>query len=473
MGTINIVFESKLEPPSLLSKWWTNYGLDEGVAMGRPLAPTETTTATGLRDGARMNLELWRQPGASSSICRLSAQAGLLDRSRIRTLLGTVAGELQAPAPAPFPAAALHPDSFTWIGDWAWTDDDMPSTLTMQQVDDLTASARRGLLAPDGTVLGDTSRGATLGIVDAPRRAVYLSYDYLTPDRAQLEIVEGCGRVPIDQIPGVRIAKAPLDAYSAGLSSDGTTMATIGYRNGSGWVAITDLRTGRERRLGCFDHAFGNEQISFSPDDRWLLVPRTGKDCGAVIIDTSTGTQRSFDNLNHPTCWWVHQGHLGLLSFGHGSEGDADHEPDAVIFNDLVDGNRLLAARIRPQMPLAFHTYWGAEPHADGRILLETSVPSASPDYRAHGVLAVLDLATGELTQIQHTYADSGHAVLRKQKGWHWNSPLQLTGTTSPGVLSRGFAPADLSEWPADDADSGYGVVLRIDFDSPFFTGRL
>lgn len=265
--------------------------------------------------------------------------------------------------------------------------------------------------------------------------------------------------------------KSSLDAYSAGLSTDGSMLATIGYRFGTGWVSLTDLRTGQEHRLSRFDDAFGNEQACFSPDNRWLLIPRSSR--GPVIIEVATGATLTIGELDRATCWWVHQGHLGLLSFGYGHERDPDCEPDAVVFNDLTTGDRRLATRIRPQMPLAFPDVWNAEPHADGRILLASNVPSTSPNYRAHMALTMLDLRSGTLSQVQSTYADPDHAVLRNQEKRSWNSPFQVPIATPPTVLANGFAPVDLSGWPADDEDSAFGAIVRVDFDSPFLTGQL
>ena len=60
---MHLAFESRLEPPTILVKWWDAYGMEEGMSLPGPLIDAEVSTGTGMRNATRVNLELWRKPG--------------------------------------------------------------------------------------------------------------------------------------------------------------------------------------------------------------------------------------------------------------------------------------------------------------------------------------------------------------------------------------------------------------------------
>jgi len=477
MSIVQLPFESRFEPPSVIGQWWKHYGMGGGTKLPNPLAATEVSTCGGYEDDLWVNLELWSKPDSKETIGRLSAQSEPFGETQVRSVLRRVIDSLQPPPGRQPSQIAFAPDSFTWIGGWDWTTENSdPGHWGMTKLDEILATAPRGLCAADGTLICDGSKTAKFGFVHAPSRAVFLGYDYLglNPDALEIKIIEGCGSVPLTSIPGVRVLKSRTNVYSAAATTDGMTLACIEYSNsiefGRGYISLIDAETGEARKLTWFGHASGGEQIAFSPDDRWLLIPRTGRDYGALIIDVMTGAQRSFDDINHASCWWVRDGRLGLLSIGSGAYDTDEFDPYMVSFFDLTSGETKPVAKITPPgftLEPLYRSLWTAEPHADGRVLLDMCIPPANEHYFAHRTLVILDLATGSLQQVIEPFADPTKYIVRQQKNWHWNSPLGFTATEHPALLDQGLFQIDMSLWP--DFKDEYGAVIRVSFDSPFF----
>jgi hypothetical protein len=481
MPLTQIQFESDFEPHSVIGEWWKHYGMGGGTKLPHPLVSTECSPCGGYEDDLWVNLELWRKPDSKQTIGRLSARSEPFGSAAVTAVLQRVADSLQPKPGRPLPASALAEDSFTWVGGWDWTTEDSdPGHWGMAKLDDILATAPRGLCASDGTLICDASKTCRFGIVDAAHRAIYFGYDFLglNADALEIEVIAGCGSMPIDAISGVHVLKKRTEVYSAAISADGAELAILEYSSkteyGRGYISLIDTVTGVEHALTWFEHASGSEQISFSPDDRWLLVPRSGNDYGALIIDAATGAQHSFDTLNHATCWWVRDGRLGLLCIGTGSEATGDYDPYRVTFFDLTSGDTSFVVQIEPPNDshgLPYRSLWTAEPHADGRILLSMPVPPANENYQIHTVLGMFDLDTGHLAPVMEPFADSTKYILRKQTSWHWNSPLSLRPTMPCTLLEEGLTTVDVSVWPEPD-EYEYGAVIRVDMNSPFMSGR-
>ena len=431
-----------------------------------------------------VNVEYWgvRQHDCTTTTARLTAEAGLLNKGHVNIILDNLASYISRPEGAGASAAALAPDSFTWIGSWDWTTDESdPGHWGMRKLDEILQTCPRGLCAADGTLIAPGTTACQVALLDGPRRMAYMAYDYMgmTSNALEGEFVKDCGRVPLTDVSGMKALKTSTEVYAAGISPDGRSLAIIQYSNtiefGRGYVSVIDVSSGAERKLAWFTHASGGEQISFSPDGRWILVPRGSRDAGALIIDAASGAGKSFNELNMATCWWVVDGHLGLLCFGHGSSTDADFDPYDVTFFDLTTGQQSAVVRIVPPsftLAPSYRSYWRAEPRADGRVLLAMDVPPLpGVPYQAHIVIGMLNLHTGVVTQLVQPYADPDGYILRKPKSWHWNAPLDMRVTAEPALLTDGLSRADMTAWPA--FDDQYGAVIQVGFDSPFFTGKI
>ena len=449
-----------------------------------PLPPDGAEAYVCLEDGVTINLEFWgiRRNGTDSTFVRLTAEAGMFNKAHVNAVLDSVISYISQPQGQGVSTAAFATDAFTWIGDWDWTTEQSdPGHWGIQKLNEVLATSPRGLCAFDGTLMSPGSGVCKFAFLDTPHRTAYLGYDYLgmTPDTLEWEFVQGCGKVPLTDVSGMQALKTSTEVYSAGISPDGRNLAIIQYSNsiefGCGYISIIDVNSRTERKLTWFDHASGGEQISYSPDNKWLLVPRTHDDAGALIIDAATGASRSFNDLNRATCWWVIGGHLGLLSFGRGSYRDADFDPCDVSFFDLTTGQMSSVVRIVPPeftLDPLYRYYWQPEPRADGNILLSMMVPPIANDqYNAHTVIGMLDLHTGVVRQITQAFADPDGYIMRKPKNWHWNSPLDMTVAAPPSLLDGTLSRVDIAAWPAFSDE--YGAVLKVSFDSPFFTGQI
>jgi hypothetical protein len=341
----------------------------------------------------------------------------------------------------------------------------------MARTNEVLATVPNGLCASDGSLIGDGTKNAKWGFIDSLRRVVYLGCEYVPKDsgEVQLEIIDGTGSVPVSEISGVSVVRNANNAYSAALSSEGDTIATIDYHYGKGYVSLIDVTDGQTHGLTWFENASGGEDIAFSPDDKWLLVPATRS--GALIINLETGQHKSLASLNHATCWWVQEGHLGLLSIGRGAFNGPDADPYTVTFHNLSTGLDSIVVRITPpNFDTKYPALWHAEPHAAGVVLVGMWTPDTLRPDADYGYfnLARLNLHTGELTPVVDVFADPDHGVYRKQGKWKWNSPLDLAVTAPATTLDQGFTKVDMSVWPA--LEDEYGAILRVDFGSPLLT---
>jgi len=484
MTLVQLQFDSKLQPPSVIGQWWKNYGMGAGMKLPNPLAATEGSTCGGYESNLWVNLELWGKPDSKETIARLSAQTEPFGDAQARAILETVVAKLQPPPPKPLPVLALDPNSFTWVGGWDWTTEHSdPGQWGTQKIDEVLATAPRGFCAGDGSLIADATKTIDFGFIDSARGVAYLGYSFLgmNRDEHEVEVVEGCGSVPLSSIPGVRVLKNSTVTV-ANISSDGTTLAVLeeggakeyapGDYGSDGYISLIDVATGNCRRLGCVDHA-GGSQISFSPDDRWILVPCAYSRAGALVMDARSGHYRFFPTINKASCWWVRDGRLGLLSFG---QGDEDIDPYTVTFFDLTTGETEVVVTLhddRGSLQDTFESYYRAEPFGDGHVLLSRWLPSVRPGYNADGpYLGIADLTTGDVRGVVEPYADPDHYIERKQKNWHWNSPLTLAFTEEPTLLAEGLQAPSTSDWPEVD-EYDYGALLQVSLDSPLFTGQM
>lgn len=482
MGIVQLRFETPFEPVSLVNAWWSEMGVADGLPMPDPMATVEGTTCGGYRDDLWVNLELWQKPDSSTTVARLSARSEPFGDQQVRAVLQDLAKELQ-PSPSRVATAALfEPDSFTWVGDWDWTVDGPDETgLSMAQIDALRATTPRGLCGADGTLLADASQGCIWAIVDSPRNVAYLGYQYLHHEGGEhfLTIADGRSPVPLSSVQGVSVVTRNGESYAAALSPDGGTLALVEYNGAMGYghsyVTLVDTRTGGARRLTWFIQASGGERLSFSPDGRWLLIERTSNDAGPIIVDLNDGSQREFASILHAPCWWVNDGHLGLLELGHGASKDSDFDPTRVTFHDLTTGEAIAFPPLRfPDFGLdrSWLLVFHAAPHADGRVLLEHFGPPPNENYQVSFRLASVDVATGQFTSVVEPFADPDKFIRRKQDRWSWNSPLALEVGAPASVLVSGFQKVDTSLWPEPEEEQR-SAVLRVDLGSPFFTRSL
>ena len=469
MTTIQCQFTSDFTPPTVIKEWWSTFGMANGLQLPHPLAEGEGSTCGGYKDNLWLNLELWRNPVTDTSICRLSAESTPFESVTVVDTLKTVAKSLQAPPLQAVSESAFASDAFTWIGGWDWIDDGAPDHWTLSQSEAARKKAPSGLCAQDGSSMGTGTKNAKWGFVDAPRRVVYLGFEYLpkTDGDINLVIVEGTNAVPISSVPGVSILRNRTCAYSACLSSDGSLIAQIEYLRGNGYISLVSTADGSTRSLTWFEHASGGEAISFSPDDKWLLVPGYR---GALIINTETGRSKPFTEFFHSSCWWVREGHLGLLTIGRGQSADPDYDPFVVDFHDFATGSTVEVVRIIPADRISSRSswIWGATPSTEGTLLVNMLVPDSVDPEESYLSLTKVDLRTGVLTPVVDIFVEPEHKIRRKQDKWYWNSPMPNTITVPPTMLLDGFTEASTADWPEFEDDK-YGAMLRIEFGSPLF----
>ena len=479
MGILQLRFESQLEPATVLLAWWTKMGMDHGMALPDPLGVGQTSTAGGYQDNLWVNLELWSNPGASTTVARLSARSEPFGDAQVRGTLEDLVGALQAPPPRQVPPGAFDPDSFTWVGGWDWTTEDgAPRSWGMARTEEILATAPRGLCASDGSLIADATAGCKWGFIDALRHVAFLGFDHLRQDEGvyTLHLAEGRAPVPITSVPGVRVLKSETEPYSGAISPDGRNLALVEYNGlhgqGHSFISLIDTASCAERRLTWFAGASGGERIEFSPDGDWILVVRTGRGDGAIVVYVATGAQRAFTDITGTPCWWVHDGHLGLLELGRGVPDDPAFDPFKVTFHDFTTGGTVDYPRLKtPTFGLdrRWESVYFAAPHADGRVLVSRFVPPPNDQYSATSNLALFDLHTGVFSQVVEPFADPEGHVRRDQRHWVWNSSLALHVTEPPTALQSGFQSVDMTTWP--EMEERYGAVLRVDLDSPFFTG--
>jgi hypothetical protein len=96
---------------------------------------------------------------------------------------------------------------------------------------------------------------------------------------------------------------APVDSSSnlgsVDLDPASGTVAVLESLGSSGCISVYDGETGARRRLAFIDQISGNEQLRFSLDGQWLLMPRYD---GAHLCEVSTG--RILRLPVNTCCWW-------------------------------------------------------------------------------------------------------------------------------------------------------------------------
>lgn len=480
MSIIQLTFESGFEPPHVITTWWTKVSTQSGLSMPNPLSTGECSTCGGYWDNLWVNLELWEKPNAGTTVARLSARAEPFSETQVRRTLQELIRELQPPPPRMTPAEAFRPDSFTYMANWEWTTEDENALgRTSARLAAIIDATPRGLCGADGTLLADASAGCKWGFIDAPRRAAYL--DYPGPPNIDgvytLRLTEGCVPVPISSVPGTKIVKTKTEPYSAAVSPDGRMLglleynAALGY--GRSYLSLVDIATASERRLSWFAGASGGEQISFSPDGRWILIGSRSHG-GPIIVDVATGAQCELPDITNTNCWWVGNGHLGLLEFGTGNWDSPEFDPSRVIFHDLATGGTADLPRLRTPvygMERRWEVVSLAVAHADGRVLLQHYGLPPNDNYTVSARLSVVDLRTGEFSLVMEPFADPDRFIRRDLSNWSWNSPLALEVTARSALIEQGLGQVDTSAWPT--SEDRYGAVLRVEMDSPFFTGSV
>ena len=467
MATIQYVFRSEFSAPNVIVEWWNHFGMAEGLKLPQPLADRECSTCGGYEDSLWLNLELWRDSATETSLCRLSAESSPFSREAVDQILLSVVKLLQPPPMQAIRESALASDSFTWIGGWDWVDDGAPNHWTGAQSEAARKNLPSGLCASDGSSMGDGTSRAKWGFVDAANRIVFLGFDFLakTDDEIELTVVEGTKAVPLSTVPGVSVLRNQTCAYSAGLSSDGGLIAQIEYHYGNGYISLVSTADGSARQLTWFEHASGGEIISFSPDDKWLLVNSYR---GAVVINTETGNNKRLTGITHSPCWWVREGHLGLLNIGRSHPNEPDYDPYVVDFHDFTTGSTVEVVRIVPPdwASPKYKGMWNVVSGPQATLLACTQVKDAGNPDDSDMSLISLDLHTGVLTPVVDIYVEPEHKIRRKQDRWSWNAPVPDTITAPATMLEDGFAPASTSDWPEFE-DAKYGAILRVEFGSP------
>lgn len=254
--------------------------------------------------------------------------------------------------------------------------------------------------------------------------------------------------------------------FSIGISPDGTQLAVLEYGQGKGLVSVVDTATGQTQRLTWFEGAGGGEQVLFSPDGRWLLIPSPrGGYTALLIVSVATGQRLELNVTNRALCWWVLNGRLGVLQFGRGKPGSPSYDPYAVDFYDLTTDETVEITRVKPpcEMPEDQRYLFQPEANNDGEVLLEYWIPPAYPGhYKVHPVLGILDLATGNLQQIAEPFVEPQRLLRRRFKGWHWNTPLSLPITHRPAMLEAAMRDPLSDGWPRVD---DYGGIIQVAFD--------
>ena len=385
-----------------------------------------------------------------------------------------------------FRPVALADDSFTWIGDWAWTTDTAdPGGGGGAGIRGNTAMAPPGLCALDGTLLCEAAYGCDFGFIDSTHKAAYFGFSDLglDPENPEMELRSGAGSVPLATVGGLQVLRRGTSSPAAiDVSPDGRTLAVLdsgpitqyGPRDygADGFITLVDTATGRSTRLASVRHA-GSSQISFSPDGGWLLIPTEHRDYGALVINATTAQYRFFPELNRAACWWVRDGHLGLLGFGYGD--DETFDPGMVSFHDLTTGGTSPLVRIddpRPGLSLPLSAYHDPQPNADGQILAARWLPDSDIRRPARGpYLSLLDLHTGQATTVIEPYVDPNRFVERRQKRWRWNRSLDLEVSSHPAILDQELAEPTHLDWP-EPGEQDRGGLLRVEFTSPFLTGQ-
>ncbi|MDR1013966.1 MAG: hypothetical protein LBL86_03190 [Coriobacteriales bacterium] len=468
-----LCFESSYEPHVVLTKWWEAFGFGQGLELPDAQGDGGASTGGGYEGDLWINMEVWNEDDSKGSIVRLSVRPEPFGEVSVRNTLQQLIEKMRPPMRRSLSPIALAADSFTWIGGHDWVDDEVPQNKwTIAQVNEAIAHAPSGLIAADGTLIGDGSKNCSLGFIDAPRRTAYFVYGYLglNRDEPSIEIIDGCGRVPISSIQGIRLMAHGICPYCVNISTDGKALAMIEYCDDRGYISLIDVASEDIRRLASFDHAYGDERIAFSPDNRWLLLPRTHHGHGATIIEVQTGAHRVFDVCGSGVCWWVNDGSLGLLSFGRLNADTNEYDPYQAVFLDFATGKSEALVKLSVSDDMMFRSYGGvrdSEPSCDKRCLVGMNLPSVRQDYDVDGAAMIIDIQTGEVSLTIDRIADPDRQVFRKQSHWHWNSPYNLVIVKEPLVLKNGFTPADTSEW--HQCEKELGGILCIDFDSPFF----
>lgn len=425
-----------------------------------------------------MNLELWEEPGTGHSIMRLSARPDPYEESFARKALEEAADLLQPwLLGRDHKDLGLDADSYTWVSSSSWTVEPDSINLNIAELDAALQKAPAGLCNAKGKLVCDASQGATHAIVDAPRKLIYVSYDYLTSqdDVSTVKIVEGCQEIPLTSIPELQVMKRGRSPHAMALSPNGATLATLeidhSIERDRGYITLFNTRSFEERRLTWLPDIGGEESLDFSPDGRWLLLSHPGIDRSPVVIDTEDGTHQIFETITNPACWWARNGHLGLLVIGTSKYDSPDYDPYVIRFLDLTEDSWSEIIRVTPPDFIAPGKvrFTGAKPHGDGRILLRAPIPPANDNYSRHNSLAILDLRSGKMMPAVKPFAGPKNILVKHQQSWCWNSPLELNVVERPRVLEAETTSQDLSEWP--NIEDKFGVLLRVEFDSPFVTG--
>jgi hypothetical protein len=242
-------------------------------------------------------------------------------------------------------------------------------------------------------------------------------------------------------------------------------IAQIEYLRGNGYISLVSTADGSTRRLAWFEKAGGGENISFSPDDTWLLVPSYR---GTLVINTETGSSTRLTGIFHSSCWWVSEGHLGLLTIGRGNANESSYDPFVVDFHDFTTGSTVEVVRIVPPdwVSSQYQGIWDVVSGSQATLLGCMRVQdSVNPDD-SNLCLTSLDLRTGVLAPVVDIFVEPEHKIRRKQGKWSWNAPMPNTITAPATMLLDGFAQANTSDWPEFEDDK-YGAILRVQFGSP------
>ena len=281
------------------------------------------------------------------------------------------------------------------------------------------------------------------------------------------------------EVPGVRQIRGGDNCLSMSVSPDGRSLATLDYFAQTGYLAVIDVASGKQRPLCQVQHVSGGEHVTFSPDGRWILIPRTFVDVGPTIVAVDSGCSVCLHHLaGHSSCWWVNEGHLGLLSFGSGDFRTAGYDPLRILFFDLttLETTDFLRAQVpdSPILPLSRQGISNPEPRSDGTVLIGTFFGPPSEYQENNGSrsrVSILDLSTGQIQLLFPAFVDAEETVERSHSLWSWNSPLdaRITSEVCADLLHDALPP-NTDTWP-DFADE-CSYILQVSFDSPFITGE-
>jgi hypothetical protein len=222
------------------------------------------------------------------------------------------------------------------------------------------------------------------------------------------------------------------DLFSIDAAPDGLTFAVAEWWAGIGAVALANAGDGSRRLLGTVPDLGGMEPLSFSPDGRWLLVPRY-RDPLLLEIETRKA-------LSLPTtgdlAWWPARGTSTLMWLD-------QQEPGSGVIKayDLGSGAVEVVRHIvypdAPGLELDRYRLNFPDVNAAGtQVLCGTYFGAPSERQREHGSrerVSLLDIETGVVAPLVAAFVREDPRLEREHRGYRW---LDRPPTTEPISIS-------------------------------------